>query len=113
VPVDHRIVGHHCLRRLEAELGEGGQGALERARVRLGVLARVELDVGEPAVVVDDAVQVVVLLGREAAAASARTSGFPCSTSNAARQARSDSASAIWSGIFAARSNAACSFWSR
>jgi hypothetical protein len=34
-------VGHQCLRRLEAELGEETQSAFERAQVGVGVLARV------------------------------------------------------------------------
>jgi hypothetical protein len=60
VAVDHRVVGHYRLGRVEAKLGEEAQRPLERASVGLGVFARVQLDVGDPAVVVDDAMQVVV-----------------------------------------------------
>ena len=58
--VDEGVVGHHRLGRVEAELGEETQPALECAGVRLGILARMQLDVGEATVVVDEAVQIVV-----------------------------------------------------
>jgi hypothetical protein len=72
--VDECVVGHDRLRRVAAELGEEAQGPLERVCVRIGVLARVQLDVGDPTVVVDHAVEVVVadpaveVLGRAVAA---------------------------------------------
>ena len=58
--IDERVVGHDRLGRIETEFGEEAQGTLERPRVRVGVLARVQLDVGDATVVVDDAVQMVV-----------------------------------------------------
>jgi hypothetical protein len=45
---------------VEAELGEVAEGALERARVCFGVFVPMQLDVRDAAVVVDDAVGVVV-----------------------------------------------------
>jgi len=59
-PVNHCVVGHDCLWRFEAKLGEEAKRTLERARVGVGVFAWVELDVGDPAVVVDHAVEMVV-----------------------------------------------------
>ena len=44
----------------DAEFGKVAQRALEGAEVGVGVLAWVQLDVSDPAVVVDDAVQMVV-----------------------------------------------------
>ena len=79
LPVDESVVGHHRLGRLETELGEEGEGPLERANVRVGVLAWMQLDVGDPRVVVDDAVQVVVadstvqILGRAIAGDESRS----------------------------------------
>jgi len=60
VSVDHRVVSHDRFGRVETELREEAERTLERAQVCLSVLARVELDVGDPAVVVDYAVQMVV-----------------------------------------------------
>jgi hypothetical protein len=44
---------------VEGTLREESERALERVDVGVGVLARVQLDVGEPAVVIDHAVRVV------------------------------------------------------
>jgi len=60
VSIDHRVVGHHSVGRVEAELGEEAECTLERACVRLGVLPRVQLDVGDAGVVVNHAMEVVV-----------------------------------------------------
>jgi hypothetical protein len=57
--VYERVVGHHRLGRLESELGESRERTFEHAGGGLGVLARMELDVGEARVVVDDAMQVL------------------------------------------------------
>jgi len=60
VGVDEGVVGHHRFGRFEPEFGQLRECPLERVCVGVGVLARVQLDVGEAGVVVDDAVQVVV-----------------------------------------------------
>jgi hypothetical protein len=61
--VDEGVVGHHRLGRREPELGEPGDRSLEGARVGVGVLSRMQLEVSEPRVVVDDDVEVVVADG--------------------------------------------------
>src|SRR3954454_13233561 len=68
--VDERVVGHHGLRRREAELGEVPERAGQAVGVGVGVLTTVLLDVEVAAVVVDDDVHVdpagatgLVLLG--------------------------------------------------
>jgi hypothetical protein len=60
VLVDERVVGHDGLGSADPEFGEERQGALERVGVGVAVLAGMELDVGDPAVIVDQAVEVVV-----------------------------------------------------
>lgn len=69
------VSGHRRLWRFEAGLGEEAQCPLERARVRLGSSGLVQLDVGEPAVVVD-AMEVVVA----GAATEDRTVAVPAVT---------------------------------
>ena len=58
--VGERVVGHYRLARLESELAEVDERALEHPRRRVGVFARVQLDIGVARVVVDDAVEIVV-----------------------------------------------------
>jgi hypothetical protein len=44
VAVDHRVIGHDRLRRVEAELEERAEGAFETAEVTLDVFVRVQLE---------------------------------------------------------------------
>src|SRR5437762_1757409 len=57
--VAEAVVGHQALGD-DPVLGEEGERALDERGYRLGFLVVVELDVGEPRVVVDDRVRVVV-----------------------------------------------------
>jgi hypothetical protein len=57
--VDLGAVGHHRLGWAESELCEPGERPLERAGIGVCVVAAVQLDVGEAAVIVDDDVEVL------------------------------------------------------
>src|SRR5256885_4430296 len=58
--VDEGVIGHDSLRHSAPNLGEPAQRALERLSVGVGRLAGMQLDVGQPRVVVDHAMQEVV-----------------------------------------------------